>query len=149
MSTGRTAGTWWRSVAKRDRHRRVDAGEEAFASRALVGLMNGDLEPLVDYLRSGYELHGMIADLLADMIEGGHSGVNYRIEARPDGRAVQRRRTALRDYQIATFSYEQQGAGGSVEGAIQATMDHFGISRSKVMAARAAGLPWRRLGRLF
>jgi hypothetical protein len=44
-------------------------GQKAFASRVMYGILDGDLQPLADYLRAGHYIHPRLAHVLIDVIE--------------------------------------------------------------------------------
>lgn len=136
---------WWRPLF-RDR-RKLEGHEEQVARLAHTGLLEGDLFPLANYLKAGFDLEPLIRKRLVEMIEG-QSGAEFTLAARKvrpgPGNEVSRRRALAKQSEIATFVREDHRAHGQMEAAVVAACDEFDVSRATVFKALKAADEWAR-----
>lgn len=106
---------------------------------ARAGLWSGDLQPLAEYLRSGFEIHGMVRREIAKAIDGGPEQLFHlklAKEGKPGpGNPIATMRGIFRDLQIYAYVAEKSAAEPQMESVIAAAQSDFGLKRSSVMAA--------------
>lgn len=101
--------------------------------RAQQGLVDGDLQPLADYIRAGHYMHPNLTVMIADAIEGRDFPYHIKIVGRKKG---QRRHAELaaienRKMQIGVFMEDRIRANGrgGYESALEETREHFSVSK--------------------
>lgn len=117
---------------------------EALASNALL---DGDLQPLVEYIRAGWPIEGILAEQLADAIEGpDDEGFTLRMINRRRGHRKLSDRIAQddRNANIALFVRMSQiddlraGKDGTYESILRLAGTKYGVGRTTVTDAVAA-----------
>lgn len=109
------------------------------------GLLDGDLAPLARYIRAGWPIDEVLAEQIADAIEGpDEEGYTLRMVNRRGHRTFsERESTARKSTDIALFVRSLQidqvraGRAGGYDGIVQEAQDRFGVTRSTVTKAVA------------
>lgn len=110
------------------------------AANAILGMYSGDLHPLARYIRAGGEIGFLMADALADMIEGDSpSGFLLKsVGSSKSARKFVNMRKQQAKYINVGYHYirmaNEYGAG-STEGVLEDTIKRFQIGRSSVFEA--------------
>ena len=106
-----------------------------------LGLIDGDLGPLVEYLRSDYPMHRTLREDLARCIEG--KDTLHKIICKKQRSGVGGVRKSMttegRMIEICEFVAARIPDSGKVENAIEDACKHFDVSRATVTAARRWG----------
>jgi hypothetical protein len=116
--------------------------QRAFVARVLHGMLDGEFQPLADYLRAGHHVIPAIATAIANCLERKHAPFYLYSKGAKSG--AQKLSTIadkeFRKMQIAVF-YEHRvrmlGPGASLV-ALQETCERFGISQSTAKTHRRA-----------
>lgn len=106
---------------------------------ARAGLWSGDLQPLAAYLRSSFDIHGMVRREIVKAIDGG-PGQFFHLELRKErkpgpGNPMATMRKTFRDLEIYAYVAEKSEAEPQMESVYAAAQSDFGLKRSSVMAA--------------
>lgn len=120
---------------------RTWTGEQRELSQAVwYGLIDGDLKPLVEYLRSPYPVTRSLRNNLIACIEGDNTLHTIVCKKQRDGAFSVREAVAVEQRMHAIVKYvdaRTPEVRGKVSCAIQDACIHFGVSKSTVMKARA------------
>jgi hypothetical protein len=128
---------WWCEIADAEQHRDLTPEEDALAMRAYSGLLQGNLEPLAEYLRTGAPFDFIFRREIVEAIEGGRE---FRLELRKQttgpGNVVTRLQTQWRDMQIGLYIQKRlPNLNNQLEAAVADAMEHFGAKRGVVLNA--------------
>lgn len=121
---------------------RAPTRDEVLETDAVLGLHQGELVPLARYLRAGLPLTDDLRSSIIDAIEPeGSDWPEYLLitqkRRRGAGDMFSRVWRYKEQLDIARFVDEQTPAhDGSVEAAVHAAMEEFGVKRSTVMQVR-------------
>lgn len=125
------------------RERLSDLSDDEFVSvgRVRIGLLDGDLAPLAEHIRSGFSIDGVIARQLLSAIEANDIDQGYRLQLK--GRKSNQRPFSqlftihLQKLRIGRFiARRKERAGqGQHEAILADAANHFGISQKSAEAA--------------
>ena len=104
------------------------------------GFLEGNLEPLADYLAAGHPMDHAMRRLLVEAIEGRAGDGFYRLtldkkDSMKRHSALLRRRAAREDVEIVAHFRQLAAEKGHWLGRVKATAQHFGVGTTRVKDA--------------
>ncbi|MDB5582935.1 MAG: hypothetical protein JWR80_8111 [Bradyrhizobium sp.] len=115
--------------------------QKSFVGRVQHGLLDGDLQPLADYLRAGHYIFPNLATMIADAIEGKDMPeiLTMRRATRSPLNTTQRFELEARRTQIGVYTQARVNelGKGKTKVAIGEAMDKFQACKTEVTDARA------------